>query len=133
MNTLKAKIIDIQTSGSFSLVSLKTGSLLLKSIVIDTPETAGYLQENEEVQVIFKEMEVSLATHAELPISLQNCIPGIIKEIQQSALLARVVLNTEVGYITSVITRNAAERLGIQQGLQAFAYVKTNELMLSKE
>lgn len=133
MNTLKAKITDIKTSGSFSLVSLDANGLKLKSIVIDTPDTADYLRFNEEVNVIFKEMEASITTQENLPISLQNQIPGTIKEIQKSELLAKIVLETAVGLITSVITSSSADRLGLQTGQKAFALVKTNELMLSKE
>jgi len=133
LNTLKAKITDIKTSGSFSLVSLDANGLKLKSIVIDTPDTADYLRFNEEVNVIFKEMEASITTQENLPISLQNQIPGTIKEIQKSELLAKIVLETAVGLITSVITSSSADRLGLQTGQKAFALVKTNELMLSKE
>lgn len=133
MNSFKAKITDIKSSGSFSLVSLEAEGLQLKSIVIDTPDTADYLQLNQEVSVIFKELEASIATKADLPISLQNQIPGTITDIQKGELLARVSLQTQVGSITSVITAGSAERLELAVGQEVFALIKTNELMLSKE
>lgn len=133
MNSFKAKITDIKTSGSFSLVSLDANELRLKSIVIDTPDTADYLKLNQVVSVIFKEPEASIATQADLPISLQNQIPGTISDIQKSELLARVTLETGVGPITSVITTGSADRLKLAIGQEVFALIKTNELMLSKE
>lgn len=133
MNKLKAKITDIKTSGSFSLVSLYADGLQLKSIVIDTPESADYLSLNEEVSVIFKEMEASIATKADLPISLQNQIPGTISNIQKSELLARITLQTKVGPITSVITASSAVKLNLTIGQEVYALIKTNELMLSWE
>jgi molybdopterin-binding protein len=133
LNSFKAKITDIKTSGSFSFVSLNANGLKLKSIVIDTPETANYLQLNHEVNVIFKELEASIATQADLPISLQNQIPGTINEIQKSELLARITLQTKVGSITSVITAGSADKLKLTIGQEIFALIKTNELMLSKE
>ena len=133
MNTLKAKITNIKTSGSFSLVSLEANGLKLKSIVIDTPETAGYLQINQEVKVIFKELEASIATRSDLPISLQNQILGTIIDIEKSELLARINLQTKVGTVTSVITAGSADRLGLAVGQEVYALIKTNELMLSKE
>ncbi|WP_420386906.1 TOBE domain-containing protein [Roseivirga sp.] len=133
MNTLKANITDIHTSGSLSLVSLQSGNQSLKSIVIDTPDTAAYLQVGEEVNIIFKEMEVSIATEEQLPISLQNRIYGTISTIDRSDLLSRVVLSTDLGQITSVITTASVDRLELQPGQKVFALIKTNELMLSKE
>ncbi|WP_305983481.1 TOBE domain-containing protein [Roseivirga thermotolerans] len=133
MNSFKAKIIDIKTSGSFSLVSLEAIGLKLKSIVIDTPQTADYLQINQEVSVIFKELEVSVATTPNLPISLQNQIPGSIIALQKGELLARITLQTQVGPITSIITAISADELELTVGQEVFALIKTNELMLSRE
>lgn len=101
--------------------------------MIDTPETADYLQLNNEVNVIFKELEASIATQADLPISLQNQIPGSVTDIQKGELLARVTLQTKVGPITSVITAGSADKLKLTIGQEVFALIKTNELMLSKE
>jgi|TARA_B100000965_G_C19574774_1_gene750810 molybdopterin-binding protein len=133
LNSFKAKIIDIKTSGSFSLVSLEAIGLKLKSIVIDTPQTADYLQINQEVSVIFKELEVSVATTPNLPISLQNQIPGSIIALQKGELLARITLQTQVGPITSIITAVSADELELTVGQEVFALIKTNELMLSRE
>jgi molybdopterin-binding protein len=133
LNSFKAKITDIKTSGSFSLVSLVANGLKLKSIVIDTPETADYLQLNNEVNVIFKELEASIAIQADLPISLQNQISGTIKDIQKGQLLARITLQTKLGPITSVITSGSADKLELTVGREVYALIKTNELMLSKE
>lgn len=114
-------------------MSLDANELRLKSIVIDTPDTADYLKLNQVVSVIFKELEASIATQDDLPISLQNQIPGTISDIQKSELLARVTLETGVGPITSVITTGSADRLKLAIGQEVFALIKTNELMLSKE
>lgn len=101
--------------------------------MIDTPDTADYLQLNNEVNVIFKELEASIATKADLPISLQNQIPGTISNVQRSELLAKVTLDTKVGMLTSVITVSSADKLNLAIGQTAFALIKTNELMLSAE
>ena len=114
-------------------MSLVANGLKLKSIVIDTPETADYLQLNNEVNVIFKELEASIAIQADLPISLQNQISGTIKDIQKGQLLARITLQTKLGPITSVITSGSADKLWLTVGQEVYALIKTNELMLSKE
>ena len=114
-------------------MSLEAIGLKLKSIVIDTPQTADYLQINQEVSVIFKELEVSVATTPNLPISLQNQIPGSIIALQKGELLARITLQTQVGPITSIITAVSADELELTVGQEVFALIKTNELMLSRE
>lgn len=101
--------------------------------MIDTPETADYLELNHEVNIIFKELEASIAMQADLPISLQNQVPGTINDIQKGELCARITLQTQVGPITSVITASSADKLGLAVGQEVFALIKTNELMLSKE
>lgn len=101
--------------------------------MIDTPESADYLELNHEVNIIFKELEASIAIQSDLPISLQNQIPGSITNIQKGELLARVTLQTKVGPISSVITSGSADKLGLTVGQEVFALIKTNELMLSKE
>lgn len=132
MNSIKAKIVDIQSTQSLSLVSLEANKLHFKSIVIDTPNTCDYLSLDEEINMIFKEMEVSIATETNLPLSSQNQIPGKIVSLQKGKLLTKVKLHSSLGEISAVITTDSAKRLGLKLGQEVFALVKTNELMLSR-
>lgn len=131
MNSLQARITEIQSTKQLSLVTLQSERIYLKSIVIDTPESCDYLVVGKTINVIFKEMEVSIATENNLPMSQQNEIPGEIISLEKKELLAKIRLKTKVGEITSVITSASAERLKLSKGLQVYALIKTNELMLS--
>ncbi|WP_422005102.1 TOBE domain-containing protein [Roseivirga pacifica] len=115
------------------MVSLAAGDVKLKSIVIDTASTCDYLLVGKEVHVIFKEMEVSISTQPDLPISLQNEITGKITRLEIGEILSKVTLETEVGTVVSVISTNSAERLGLKEEQQVYAMIKTNEIMLSAE
>jgi molybdate transport system regulatory protein len=46
--------------------------------------------------------------------------------------LSKIVVESSVGNITSIITSNAVEQLQIKVGSQVTAMIKTNEIMLSK-
>lgn len=131
MNRLKGIIEHIQVEGSLSLVKVKVEDILFTSIIIDTPDTAPYLQQGHAVQVIFKETEVIIGKGEHPRISLQNQLAGTIQQIQAGALLSKLVLQTQVGEIAAIITTNAVKQLNLQLDTPVLAMVKTNEIMLA--
>ena len=132
MNIVNGKIVSVESNGELSLVRLSSGGLKFTSIVIDTPETASYLQPDNSVQIIFKENEVILSNGADCSISLQNKMQGEIIKIDSDKLLSKIVMSTPVGNITSIITTNAVKQLDLYPGKNIVAMVKTNEIMLSE-
>lgn len=132
MNSVTAKISSIQTSGSLSLVSLEAGLNKLSAILIDTPETLPFLKVGNTVKAIFKETEVAIGLSKTDSLSMRNQLPGVIKEINESELLSKVVLQIETGDISSIITTKAVHSLDLKVGIDAVAFIKTNEIMLSE-
>lgn len=129
MNSILAHITHINSEGSFRLISLAAGTDSFKSIIIDNG--SAVYQKGDEVKLLFKETEVSIATEKLAQISLQNQIAGKIKSIEKDALLARIILDTNQGLISSIITADSAERLQLKTGDSAVALIKTNEIMLA--
>lgn len=132
MNILKGHISSIKVNGDLSIVKVKVGEVVFSTILIDTPETAPYLKLDNEVSVIFKETEVILGVGDMSGISLRNKIKGKVSHIDSDTLLSKVIIDTDIGKVTSIITSNAVKQLQIVLGLELTAMVKTNELMLSK-
>ena len=132
MNVLTGNIAEVRVNGELSIVRVDAGGHLLSCIVIDTPETADYLIAGEEVKVIFKETEVIIGTGTTEGISLRNKFRGKVLKIDSDILLSKLTIETKVGTITSIITSNAVAELGIREGSEVTAMVKTNELILSK-
>ena len=132
MNILKGKIVEINVNGDLSIVKIIVGKIRFSTIVIDTPETASFLQLNSPVKVIFKETEVIIGVGDMSGISLRNKLIGKVISIESDKLLSKLIIDTEVGEITSIITSNAVNQLKIKIGLEVTAMIKTNELMLSK-
>jgi len=132
MNILKGKIESIKVNGSLSIVKVKVKDISFSSIIIDTPETAPYLKKGGDINVIFKGTEVIIGIGDMDGISLRNKLLGRVKSIDSDKLLSKIVVQTKVGEITSIITSNAVRQLQIEVGTQVTAMVKTNEIILSK-
>ncbi len=132
MNSLKGKIEAVNVSGDLSIITIKVNETNFSAIVIDTPKTDAYLVIGNPIQVIFKETEVIIGIGSVDGISLRNKLFGEVISIASDNLLSKLVINTNVGEITSIITSNSVKRLKIEIGTKLTAMIKTNELMLSK-
>lgn len=132
MNSINGTIIEVQSEGSLSMVSLETAAGQLNCIVIDTPATCSYLREGHVIQAIFKETEVAIGLGNLGEISLRNRIKGTITQIDNGKLLTRVSLNTDSGNVNSVISSKSAQEMKLSAGMVAYALIKTNEIMLAE-
>ena len=131
MNRIPGSIKNIQVSGRLSIVQVQAGEILLSAIVIDTPETAEWLRKDKDVELVFKETEVIIGVGVNHSVSLQNRIEGTISNIQESALLSKVMIETAVGTICSVLSTSGVHFLKLMQGMHVTAMIKTNEIMIS--
>jgi len=69
----------------------------------------------------------------EMRISARNRLRGIVREITGDGVLCEVVLDLGNGQeIVSVITRASVERLGLKPGVEAYALMKSTEVMLAR-
>ncbi|MCB0258225.1 MAG: TOBE domain-containing protein, partial [Calditrichaeota bacterium] len=116
MNRLKAEITAIESGGHISLVELRAHGDRFSCVVIETPQTAAYLRIGREVEILFKETEVSIAKDLSGEISLRNRIPAMIKQVDKGAVLARIVLDYRGLEIVSIITTRSANRLNLRPG-----------------
>lgn len=65
-------------------------------------------------------------------ISARNSIQGTIVSITKSEVNAEVIL--DIGdsiLVTSIISMKAVETLGLKEGIQAFAVIKSSEVMIA--
>lgn len=133
MNVLKGIIAEIQSHEGISLVKVKSDDFIFSSIVLDTTETADYLQENKAVKVIFKETEVIISKDLNLQISVQNQIPCVVESVKKGMILTQINLQADKQNIQSIITRNACEQLDLKENDHVIALIKTNEVSLSAD
>lgn len=132
MNSLQGHIDQIETSGNISIVSVKIGEgLIMKSVIIDTEETAPYLAKGAAVKTLFKETEVILSLEESPAISLQNKVSGTIIALEKGTLLSRIEVKTLYGYLVSIISSNAVKTLKLDVGTKVTAMIKLNEIILA--
>jgi molybdopterin-binding protein len=63
-------------------------------------------------------------------ISGRNKLLGTITDVKFEGLLAQVTMRIGGQLITSIITRDATDALGLQKGVRAFALIKATEVMI---
>ena len=114
------------------MVGIKVGECDFKSIVVETPDSAEFLQIDGPINVLFKETEVIISTDSNPQISLRNKMKATIKVIDQGKLLSKLTMETNAGKVLSIITTNAVKQLNLVEGGQVLAMVKTNEVLLSE-
>ena len=132
MNRLRGQISGIETNGHVSLVDVAVNGDTFVAILLESPDSAPYLTVGNEVEVLFKETEVSLAKNLSGMISLRNRIRGKVLHIRRGEILSEVVLDYRGRQVTSIITSRSIARLDIQEGEEVEALIKANEVALTE-
>jgi molybdopterin-binding protein len=69
-----------------------------------------------------------------MKISARNVFKGTVKQVTEGAVNAEVVLEIAPGLeITSIITKGAAVSLGLTVGSQAYAVIKSSDVMVATD
>src|SRR6516225_7584718 len=63
-------------------------------------------------------------------ISARNKLLGTVSEVKYEGLLAQVTIDVGGQSVTSIITRDACDALGLKKGVRAFALIKSTEVMV---
>ncbi|MCB0042695.1 MAG: TOBE domain-containing protein [Caldilinea sp.] len=66
-----------------------------------------------------------------MKLSARNQLPGTVKSVKLGAVMAEVVVKLDGGEeLTSAITVNSVQNLGIAEGSRVYVVVKATEVML---
>lgn len=130
MNRLRGRIVGIESNDHVSLVDVEVHGDTFSAMLLETPEIAPFLAIGNEVLVLFKETEVSLAKNLAGLISLRNRIHGTVRTVRSGAILSEVELDCRGQKLTSIITTRSIRRLNIQAGDEVEALIKANEVSL---
>ncbi len=68
-----------------------------------------------------------------IAVSVRNQLRGVIEEVRSDGVLAQVRLRIGDDVITSVITHDAVEALGLKRGRPAIALIKSTEVIIGCE
>lgn len=67
-----------------------------------------------------------------MEISARNQLPGTVKSVKLGAVMAEVVIEVNGLEVVSAITRSSAEAMGLKEGDQVKAIIKSTEVMVGK-
>jgi molybdopterin-binding protein len=65
-------------------------------------------------------------------LSARNRFPGVVREVRVEGLLAQVELEAGPFRVVAVVTREAAEQLGLEPGMPATALVKATSVLVER-
>jgi molybdopterin-binding protein len=65
--------------------------------------------------------------------SIRNRLPGTITNIVSGDVVSEIVIQTEAGEVTSIITTGSVKRMNLKQGDNVFATIKATEVSIEKE
>ena len=67
-----------------------------------------------------------------MKLSARNVLKGRVTEVKLGQVVGEVVLDVSGQRVTSVITRDAVEELGLKVGDEVSAVIKSTDIMLLK-
>ncbi|MFF9089822.1 molybdopterin-binding protein [Streptomyces sp. NPDC014991] len=111
-------------------VRLTGGQNLTAAITLEAVEQLG-LAPGSSVHALVKSTEVSLATNRVTGLSIRNQLPGAVTQLVVGDVMASVKVTVDGGELTAVITRDAAEDLGLFVGSDVIALIKATEVSLA--
>ncbi|MPN44872.1 Molybdenum-pterin-binding protein 2 [bioreactor metagenome] len=69
-----------------------------------------------------------------MKISARNVLKGKVKSITHGSINSEVIVELPGGTeITSIITKNSAESMGLKEGHEVYAVIKSTSVMLASD
>ncbi|MBN4006999.1 molybdopterin-binding protein [Nostoc sp. LPT] len=89
--------------------------------------------EEEDIYTQMPEIEISLQKKP-LKVSSRNILKGVVKRVVTGAVNSEVTLEiVHKVELTSIITRVSVEELDLSEGKEAYAVIKSNDIVIARE
>lgn len=135
-NQLKGTISNVQEGAVNGIVTidLDGGNQVKAAITMNAIEQLG-LAEGKEAYAIIKATSVMFATGTEklAGLSARNQLAGKVVKVKKGAVNGHVTLEVGSNHIKGSITNDAIEQLGLVEGADALAIVKSTDVMVGVE
>jgi molybdopterin-binding protein len=125
MNKLKAIVKKIETLEGITKIIAISGNIALTAITLELPKNVAV---GKEAFFVFKETEVGIAKNLCGEISFSNIYEGKIVFLEIGKILSKVIVAVGSEKIGSIITTDAAKRLGLGLDDTVQAFVKATEI-----
>lgn len=127
MNKVKATIINIQKEQNAALVKLESKKNIFSALMLDFDDK---LSIGTICNILFKESEIMICHKDYKYISTRNKFVSKIKHIEEDSIFARIFFDFDGIEISSLITKEAKNELGLEINKEFMWFIKSNELML---
>ena len=127
MNYIKAVISEIRSVDNINIVSFKVGCEVLKMMSLELDKS---LQIGTEVSLGTKSTNISLAKSFSGELSVSNQLLCRIILLEEGELLCRVKLSFLEYELESIITKDSARRMKLQEDDEVIALIKASELSI---
>lgn len=129
MYKLTATIEDIKTDQSLNIVSFQFANQILKMVSLELSEN---IQIGKKVSLSIKPNAVAIAKNIQGDLSYSNQIAAKVDSIDLGELLCSLKLSCGECYLESIITKESAVRIDVQEGDSVVALIKANEISISE-
>ncbi|MEH1964960.1 TOBE domain-containing protein [Nostoc sp.] len=116
--------------------SQRTKTEILRELVrsLNQHSSAPTQQEKQEDTYTQKADIESSIPKKSLKVSSRNILKGVIKRVVYGAVNSEVTLEIiHKVELTSIITRASAEELELSEGKEAYAVIKSNDIVIARE
>jgi len=133
MNKLKGKIYNVKIAEGITLVDICINDDEFSSLIINSESTDEYIFVGNEVNMLFKETEISVKNfHEKHNKKRQNKMITEVKAINKGDILSELKFQYKENQITAIILTRLLEELGLKIGEKAILILRTQEILLSK-
>ena len=131
-NQIAGTVTSVATGEAMAAVAVRLdgGQDVTAAVTRDAVDDLG-LGPGSPVRVLVKSTEVALATGQVGTLSIRNRIPGTVSAVSSGAAMAVVKVAVAGAELTAAITRTAADELGLTEGTEVTALIKSTELSLA--
>ena len=127
-NQLNGKVTGVELGAVMANVKIEVSEpgVITAVITKESVEKLG-LAEGDDVAAIIK------STVIVMQLSARNQLKGKVTGVELGAVMANVKIEiSEPGVITAVITKESAEKLGLAEGDDVAAIIKSTEVIIGK-
>ncbi|HEB7569412.1 TPA: molybdenum-pterin-binding protein [Campylobacter coli] len=128
MNILNGKIIELLNEGEIVIVKISIKEQIFKVLMLDLHSLQD-LKIGTKIQVLFKEHELGFALPHSI-LSVENSFLAKIKSIKKGKILYHIFFDFKGDEISSIITKEKALELKLEEGQEWLCFVKENDIIL---
>ena len=135
-NQFAGKVVKVKDGAVNGVVAieLECGKVVKADITMEAIDELG-LEAGKEATVVIKASNVMFAAASDkLALSARNQFPGKVVMVEKGAVNGRVAVETGCGLrVSGSITNEAIDELGLAEGVEAVAFVKSTDVMVAVE